>query len=587
MHRSTRSTLRKYHEMGLLKDRPPDRVVRDKKFDYEDQAERAVYDSVSKYIERRFTELEQEKPGKGFVMTVYRRRASSSPRALERSLGRRRDALLQVTKQHAFDPWLGSADVPELLDPDEMPEGEGTIKVSASLPQSPAVARSELQDVDRLLDQLAALGQKDSKRDVFFRELRRITDDGRSVLVFTEYTDTMEYLRDSLKPFYNSTVACYSGDGGQIWEGDEWKTVTKADITAALKNRTIQVLLCTDAASEGLNLQAAGALVNYDLPWNPSKVEQRIGRIDRIGQKSEQVLVVNLFLEHSVDERVYQALRDRCGLFEHFVGAMQPVLALARRMLRGEQPVDPNALEAVASQVEQDPLAAETYMESEAATGDCSPASYTQAELCRALDMLSSDIGFTVKKEKQLDACSVSGHGFPKTRFGLCIDALEKDSALHAKLLLRNKGPRGLSWPRLRSEAGWALMPPLFAALTKSIVLLTEAVMDAPRGREARREERHPITCAVQISWQRANGESCTTRATCREVSLHGARVECSEPLIARSSVYLSAPSYGLMGNATVRYCRRKDMTFAIGLEFTWAAALAEEGRKLIIREPQ
>lgn len=104
--------------------------------------------------------------------------------------------------------------------------------------------------------------------------------------------------------------------------------------------------------------------------------------------------------------------------------------------------------------------------------------------------------------------------------------------------------------------------------------------MDARRGREARRGERYPITCAVQISWQRANGESCTTRATCREVSLHGARVECSEALMARSSVYLNAPSHGLMGNATVRYCRRQGMKFVIGLEFTWAAALAEEGRK-------
>jgi hypothetical protein len=93
--------------------------------------------------------------------------------------------------------------------------------------------------------------------------------------------------------------------------------------------------------------------------------------------------------------------------------------------------VDPNALETVASQVEQDPLATETYMESEAATGNNSPASYTQAELSRALDLLSSDIGFTVKKEKLIDACSVSGHGFSKTRFGLSIDALEKDPALH------------------------------------------------------------------------------------------------------------------------------------------------------------
>jgi hypothetical protein len=111
--------------------------------------------------------------------------------------------------------------------------------------------------------------------------------------------------------------------------------------------------------------------------------------------------------------------------------------------------------------------------------------------------------------------------------------------------------------------------------------------VDAQRGREARREERQPLTCPVQISWQRANGETCTTRATCREVSLQGARVECSEPLIARSSVYLRAPSYGLMGNATVRYCRRQGMRFVIGLEFTWAAALAEEGRKRIMSGTQ
>lgn len=111
--------------------------------------------------------------------------------------------------------------------------------------------------------------------------------------------------------------------------------------------------------------------------------------------------------------------------------------------------------------------------------------------------------------------------------------------------------------------------------------------MDAPRGRQARREERYPLKCAVQISWQRATGESCTTRATCLEVSLHGARVECTEPLVARSSVYISAMTYGLMGNATVRYCRRQGMKYVIGLEFTWAAALAEEGRKQMLPEGQ
>ncbi|MGA2134121.1 MAG: PilZ domain-containing protein [Bryobacteraceae bacterium] len=104
--------------------------------------------------------------------------------------------------------------------------------------------------------------------------------------------------------------------------------------------------------------------------------------------------------------------------------------------------------------------------------------------------------------------------------------------------------------------------------------------------RGARREERYPITCPVLLSWQRANGETVTARGTCREVSLHGARVECSEAVLARSSVYLNAPSHGLMGNATVRYCRRQGLKFAIGLEFTWAAALAEEGRKRMAPGP-
>jgi hypothetical protein len=98
------------------------------------------------------------------------------------------------------------------------------------------------------------------------------------------------------------------------------------------------VLLCSDAASEGLNLQVASALINYDLPWNPARVEQRIGRIDRIGQKASDLRIVNLVLAESVDERVYQVLGQRCDLFRTFVGAMQPVLSVARRMLLGVQP---------------------------------------------------------------------------------------------------------------------------------------------------------------------------------------------------------------------------------------------------------
>jgi hypothetical protein len=88
-----------------------------------------------------------------------------------------------------------------------------------------------------------------------------------------------------------------------------------------------KILLCTDAAAEGLNFQFCGALVNYDMPWNPMRVEQRIGRIDRLGQRHPFVRIVNLHYRDTVETDVYIALRKRIGLFQSVVGRLQPILA--------------------------------------------------------------------------------------------------------------------------------------------------------------------------------------------------------------------------------------------------------------------
>jgi hypothetical protein len=430
MHRNTRDTLRHYYATGVLADPPPRRKVEDIVFDFAEAAEREVYNSVSQYIEKRFQELEQEKLGKGFVMTVYRRRASSSPLALERSLARRREGLRRVVERKAYDFDLRAADIPEALDVDDLPEEEAGARISAALPQNPQVARNELAEVERLLDQLLALRGRDTKRDRFFEVLRRITEDGRPVLVFTEYTDTLEYLRDSLVDHYGKGLACYSGDGGQRWDGTAWTLVTKDAITKALRNGELRVLICTDAASEGLNLQAAGALINYDLPWNPSKVEQRIGRIDRIGQKFPTALIVNLFLKNSVDDKVYRALRSRCGLFEHFVGAMQPVLARARRMLAGQEPVDLSALETTATVVEHDPLAGEAYIESVADKEGSTPPAVTRSQIEDALLRLKGEFGPRVKADKVTERFELSDLGLSKVVFSSKVDVLERDRSV-------------------------------------------------------------------------------------------------------------------------------------------------------------
>jgi len=91
--------------------------------------------------------------------------------------------------------------------------------------------------------------------------------------------------------------------------------------------------LCTDAAAEGLNFQFCGALINYDMPWNPMRVEQRIGRIDRLGQRFPEIRIINLHYEDSIEADVYRALGSRIDLFQAVVGKLQPILSKLPSMI--------------------------------------------------------------------------------------------------------------------------------------------------------------------------------------------------------------------------------------------------------------
>jgi ERCC4-related helicase len=120
-------------------------------------------------------------------------------------------------------------------------------------------------------------------------------------------------------------VGTYSGSGGQYTDPRTHKLrgTERDEIKHRFMRGEIDVLICTDAAAEGLNLQTADLLINYDLPWNPMKVEQRIGRIDRIGQKYEQVFVLNLCYVDSAEQIVYERLLNRLVQAGSVVGAQQ------------------------------------------------------------------------------------------------------------------------------------------------------------------------------------------------------------------------------------------------------------------------
>ncbi|PSB25089.1 helicase [filamentous cyanobacterium Phorm 46] len=309
MFRHTRDTLRQYYQRGLLERDIPHRAVRDNAITLENKREVPLYLAVSNYV-RHFYNLAQKDNRKalGFLMTLYRKRLTSSFYAIRESLQRRLEGI-SITEDDFND--LDDAD-------DVILEG----MESYFAPADP----EEIKYLEDLLYQFENTGE-DSKLSHFITILRQELNERESAIVFTQYTDTMDYLRSALQQLYGAQIACYSGRGGELYQNGEWRTFPKEQIKAKFLQGIIKILLCTESASEGLNLQTCGVLINYDMPWNPMRVEQRIGRLDRIGQIYDTVRIHNFYYDGTVEAKVYKKLRDRIDAFQTVVGNLQPILA--------------------------------------------------------------------------------------------------------------------------------------------------------------------------------------------------------------------------------------------------------------------
>lgn len=140
-------------------------------------------------------------------------------------------------------------------------------------------------------------------------------------ITFSQYYDTAHWVAQSLtQKLPQEKVAVYAGAGKSgLFFGGEWRSVEREEIKRAVRDRIVRLVVATDAACEGLNLQTLGTLINIDLPWNPSRLEQRIGRIKRFGQTRDRVDMLNLVYSDTIDEKVYRVLskrmKDRYNLF--------------------------------------------------------------------------------------------------------------------------------------------------------------------------------------------------------------------------------------------------------------------------------
>ncbi len=317
--RHSRATLQAYRQRGLISENLADRDVQPHVVAF-DAEEQQLYVELEALIDR-LLEAHGKRRGAGFVLTVYRRRLTSSWAAIYKTLLKR-----LASEESLLDQGLLDEADDEDLDTDET----GHIKDSTAVPLTPG----DLEDMRGYAERISRV--PDRKFDALVQHLDTARGDGHSLIVFTQFTDTLDALRDRLHHRYRSQLAAFTGAGGRVFrEHEGWVDISKRDLVEAIKARAVTVLLATDAASEGLNLQTCSYLINYDMPWNPMRVEQRIGRIDRLGQVRNTVTVRNFFIQGTVEEEVYRALASRIDMFSGIVGGLQPILGAVEGAFRG------------------------------------------------------------------------------------------------------------------------------------------------------------------------------------------------------------------------------------------------------------
>jgi superfamily II DNA or RNA helicase len=279
-------------------------------------AERAFYENVTDAV-REY--CERNDASEGFLLTIPQRQMSSSMAAACQGW------TMKLKGESADDP---QEMVSELL-------GESPIVAEqlANLAQVKVPTRSssgellrELVAIARQTGDYRTLAANDSKFSQLLKGLKAYWRDNPSkkVVLFAFYRNTLHYLARRFAEVGVTSAVLHGGmDKQEILKNFE-------------KPEGPSILLSSEVAAEGIDLQFSSLLVNYDLPWNPAKIEQRIGRIDRIGQEASKILIWNLVYADTLDERVHERLLSRLNIFKTALGSMEEILGEEVRRLTSD-----------------------------------------------------------------------------------------------------------------------------------------------------------------------------------------------------------------------------------------------------------
>lgn len=207
----------------------------------------------------------------------------------------------------------------ELLD-ELLWEDLGTIPSTSDTPHEDGMSLLKEQEVD-----LNRLEELDTKYNALVTWLKPHLQGHphERVVIFAFFRETLKYLQRRLRQDGILTTLIMGDMGAEKW-----------DIIRQFRREDgPNVLLSSEVGSEGIDLQFCRILINYDLPWNPMRVEQRIGRLDRLGQTSEKIVIVNLSLQDTIEERILQRLYERIGIFQQSIGDMEEILGQVTEQL--------------------------------------------------------------------------------------------------------------------------------------------------------------------------------------------------------------------------------------------------------------
>lgn len=315
MRRLVKEELLKFDGKPLF----PERIAYTVNYDLSPE-EAKLYTEVTDYVREEFNRADnlnkEHKTTVGFALTILQRRLASSPEAIYQSLKRRRERL----ERRLAEERLGkrSSDIQD-IDPDDFDEDDLSAEEQETLEDrvvdhaSAAATIAELEAEIKILKHLESMANDVRIKGVDrkWEELSSLLQDNRAMfsrdeqreklIIFTEHRDTLNYLSDKIRSLLGSDEAVVTIHGGML--RDERRKVEelfKQDVG-------VRILIATDAAGEGINLQRAHLMINYDLPWNPNRLEQRFGRIHRIGQ-TEVCHLWNLVASETREGFVFQRL---------------------------------------------------------------------------------------------------------------------------------------------------------------------------------------------------------------------------------------------------------------------------------------